>query len=64
MQATQTRTIHTIRALRAISEHSLYSGETSTRARRSPVSRKTDGIAEQAEIWARRAAHANGFGGM
>lgn len=63
MQATQTRTIHAIQALRAISEHSLYSGETTTRAQAS-VPRKTDGTEEQAEIWARRAAHANGFGGM
>lgn len=63
MQATQTRTNHTIQSLRAISEQSLYSGDTTTRVR-TPVPRKTDDTEEQAEIWARRAAHANGFGGM
>lgn len=63
MQTTQTRTIDAIQTLRAISEHSLYSGDTTTQAR-APVPRKTDDTEEQADIWARRAAHANGFGGM
>lgn len=63
MQATQTRPNHTIQALRAISEQSLYSSDTTTQVR-APMPRKTDDTEEQAEIWARRAAHANGFGGM
>lgn len=61
MQATQTGTIRTIRALRAISERSIYKTETTT-----PVPRRTAGETQMTEsdteAWARRAAHANGFG--
>lgn len=65
MQATQTGTIRTIQALRAIGERSIYKTGTTT-----PVDRHTTGKTEMtktgtktdAEAWARRAVHANGFG--
>lgn len=61
MQATQTRTIQTIQTLRAISDRSTYKTETTR-----PVSRRTAGEPQMTEsdteAWARRAAHANGFG--
>lgn len=63
MQDTHDRTIKTRQSLRAISEHSLQGGETTSKAR-APAPRRTNDTEEQAEIWARRAAHANGFGGM
>lgn len=63
MQDTHVRTINTLQSPRAISEHSLYGGETTSKAR-TPAPHRADGTEKQAEIWARRAAHANGFGGM
>ena len=63
MQDTYKRTINPLQSLRAISEHSLRGGETTAEAR-APAPLRTDDTGEQAEIWARRAAHANGFGGM
>jgi len=61
MHATKTRTIQAIQALRAISDRSTYKTETTT-----PVPRRTAGetptTESHTEAWARRAAHANGFG--
>lgn len=61
MQATQTGTIRTIRALRAISEWSIYKTETTTPVPRR-TARETQIPESDTEAWARRAVHANGFG--
>lgn len=63
MQDIYNRTINTLQSLRAISEHSSQNGDTTSKAR-GPALRRTDATEEQAEVWARRAANANGFGGM
>lgn len=61
MQATQTGTIQTIQALRAISDRSIYRTEMTTPDRRRTAA-ETETTGTDAEAWARRAAHANGFG--
>jgi hypothetical protein len=61
MQATQTATIRTIEALRAISELSVYRTRTTTPVLPRPTV-DTPNTAQDAEAWSRRAAHANGFG--
>lgn len=63
MQHNHAGTSNTRQSPRAINEDSLYSGETTSSAR-TPAPRRTDDSEEQVEIWARRAANANGFGGM
>ena len=61
MQATQTRTIQTIHALRAIRDGSPYKTETTTPGSRR-TAEETPMTESHTEAWARRAAHANGFG--
>lgn len=63
MQDTYNRTINTLQSLRAISEHSPQDGDMTSKDR-GPAPPGTDATEEQAEVWSRRAANANGFGGM